>query len=114
MNAVSQSREMLVFGTIPDQLDWYIYYRVRAERAELLHKCVTEMQQRLQQEHGISSALKRRPQLRDGLHTWMEVYTSAPRDFDMILAAEVEKAALAELIDGERHIEHFWDISSCA
>lgn len=113
MNVVSQNDEAPLFGCMPN-LDWYIYYHVRADHAALLQTRVTAMQRHLLQHHGIAGALKRRPQLRDGLHTWMEVYTSAPNNFDTILASEVESAALSELIDGERHVEHFWDLSSCA
>jgi hypothetical protein len=72
------------------------------------------MQARLLQQVGVKGALKRRPQVREGLHTWMEVYIAAPSNFDEILASEVMTAQLSELIEGDRHVEHFWDVTSCA
>lgn len=95
-------------------VDWYIYYRVRAEHAAKLHMRVADMQARLSREFGIAGALKRRPQAQDGRHTWMEIYTAVPHDFDVILASAVAAASLSELIEGERHAEHFWDVTSCA
>jgi hypothetical protein len=97
-----------------DKVDWYIYYRARAEQDALLHERVSAMQARILHQFGVSGALKRRPQMRDGLHTWMEVYIAAPSNFDEILKLEVLTAKLLELIEGERHVEHFWDVSSCA
>jgi hypothetical protein len=95
-------------------IDWYIYYRVRAELAANLQMRVAAMQTRLLTEFGIAGALKRRPQAQDGRHTWMEIYTAVPHHFDAILASAVSAAGLSELIDGERHAEHFWDVTSCA
>jgi hypothetical protein len=103
-----------VLDKAPDKVDWYIYYRVRAEQAPLLHARVSAMQRRLLQQAGVRAMLKQGPQLRDGFHTWMEVYVAAPSDFGAILAREVLNAELSEIIDGERHVEHFWDVTSCA
>jgi hypothetical protein len=113
-SAQSGEQQILDIATAPATVDWYIYYHVRAEHETTLHARVSAMQSRLQQTCGVTGALKRRPQLRDGLHTWMEVYIAAPIDFDTLLAAEVLAAKLPELIDGERHVEHFWDVTSCA
>jgi hypothetical protein len=44
----------------------------------------------------------------------MEVYAGTPDGFEAVLAAAVRDAGLAELIDGERHIEFFMDIHPCA
>ncbi len=93
--------------------DWYIYYRVRIEHADLLQQRVSAMQARLHQQAGITCALKKRPQARDGHHTWMEVYQAAPEDFEAMLARELQVAGVEELIDGERHTEHFLDVTSC-
>lgn len=97
-----------------ETVDWYVYYRVRAERAALLQVRVGAMQNSLRQKHGITCALKQQPQLRDGMHTWMEVYLSAPAAFEAILASEARHVALTELIEGERHVEYFRDLTSCA
>jgi hypothetical protein len=113
-SAQSGEQQIIDIVTAPNTVDWYIYYQVRAEHETTLHERVSTMQRRLLQTCGVIGSLKRRPQLRDGLHTWMEVYIAAPIDFDTLLAAEVSAAKLSELIDGERHVEHFWDVTSCA
>jgi hypothetical protein len=107
-------QHMIDAANAPGKMDWYIYYRVRAEHDVLLHERVSAMQARLLQQAGITGALKRRPQIREGMHTWMEVYIAAPSNFDTILATEVANANLSVLIEGERHVEHFWDVTSCA
>jgi hypothetical protein len=114
MSAAIPSGEASVLQAIPDRTDYYVYYRVRAENAEQLLQSVCEMQKHILQYHGIIGSLKRRPQLRDGMHTWMEVYSAAPNDFDALLIAESQRAGLEKWIDGERHVEHFWDLNSCA
>ena len=101
-------------GKTPEKADWYVYYRVRVEHDAVLQARVAAMQNRLLQQCGVTGALKRRPQQRDGLHTWMEVYLAAPADFDAMLTAAVQSAGLSNFIDGDRHVEHFWDVTSCA
>ncbi len=94
--------------------DWYIYYRVRTEHAGLLQERAGAMQSRLRQSMGIRCSLKKR-HLEDGLQdTWMEVYLAAPGNFEELLAQEVLAANLEELIIGERHPEHFMDVTTCA
>lgn len=114
MSNATTSGMASILQAIPDRTDYYVYYRVRVENAAQLLQNVCAMQKRLLQYHGIVGSLKRRPQLRDGMHTWMEVYPGAPNDFDAVLAAEVLQAGLTNWIDGERHVEHFWDLNSCA
>lgn len=92
--------------------DWYIYYRVRTERAPLLKQRVAAMQQHLQQRSGVVCSLKKRPQAKDGLETWMEVYLAVPDDFDHVLARELHAAEVAPLIEGDRHTEYFVDIQT--
>lgn len=92
--------------------DIYVYYRVRSELADLMLPHVRAMQQGLASAHGIVTALKRRPEEKDGMQTWMEVYASVPDDF----MTELEQAAIdAHLpITGGRHIEVFMDLLACA
>ena len=94
--------------------DLYVYYRVRVEHAPLLQTRVLAMQTSLAVEYGIGTALKRRPDEKDGLHTWMEVYLAAPSGFDAALERAAAQAGLADLIDGQRHTEYFMDCSTCA
>lgn len=74
----------------------------------------SQMQQFLSKQYGIDTALKRRPQEKDGSHTWMEIYNSVPDGFDAILSQAVAAFELSRLIDGERHTEYFLDVSTCA
>jgi hypothetical protein len=95
-------------------MDMYIYYRVRSDRARDLHGLVRALQADLSQRHGIAAELKRRPDEKNGFHTWMEVYLGTPSGFDAILEQAVAETELAMLIDGERHVEYFLDAASCA
>lgn len=94
--------------------DWYVYYKVRTEHGAQLTERVARMQRRLREQAGVACALKRRPQSKDGLDTWMEVYAATPQDFEQTLARELLTAQVQELIDGERRVEHFLDVISCA
>lgn len=95
-------------------MDLYVYYRVDCVRAQELRERVTAMQAELAQRCGVSAALKRRPEAKDGRHTWMETYLNIPDGFDAILSQAVMQSSLASLIDGERHTEYFLDITTCA
>lgn len=88
-------------------MDYYIYYRVRAAQAQTLRDKVVPMQAALQRQHRVGTALKRRPDNRDGIQTWMEVYLAVPDGFDAALADAMAAAEITQMIDGERHIERF-------
>lgn len=94
--------------------DLYIYYKVREADTGALLPRVAAMQQALAAAHGIVPQLKQRPQSKEGLLTWMEVYPSAPAGFEAALAAAVADAGIAGLIAGPRHTEEFMDIQPCA
>ena len=53
----------------------------------------------------------RRPEIKDGLQTWMEVYVDVPDTFEARLAEAVRSAELNTMIEGERHTERFVAIS---
>ena len=95
-------------------MDLYIYYRVCSGSAGELRTRASAMQNRLAREYGIVAALKRRPEEKDGLQTWMEIYQAVPDGFAMLLERAVAQAGLAALIDGQRHTECFVDVSACA
>lgn len=95
-------------------MDLYIYYRIRRENSPALRERVARMQDGLRAETGVAAALKRRPEEKDGLQTWMEVYLAIPDGFERVLDAAVDREVLATLIDGPRHTEHFVDIPACA
>jgi hypothetical protein len=94
--------------------DLFIYYQVRDADAAALSLRVRAMQARLCAERHVAGQLKRRPQARDGLQTWMEIYPATTDDFDAALSAAAHDAALSELISGERHTEIFTDVDTCA
>lgn len=92
----------------------YIYYRVRTGLDEAFLEKVHAMQRSVFREYAIVGSLKRRPEEQDGRHTWMEIYSGVPDGFEAILERAVAQAGLSALIDGDRHIEHFMDYSTCA
>jgi hypothetical protein len=94
--------------------DLYIYYQVRDEHAAALSLRVRAMQGRLAAERGVAGQLKRRPEAKDGLQTWMEIYPATTDGFDAALSTAVQEAALSELIAGNRHTEIFTDLHTCA
>lgn len=94
--------------------DLYIYYKVREADTGALLPRVAAMQQALAAAHGIAPQLKQRPQAKEGLLTWMEVYPAAPAGFSDALEAAVAGAGITALIAGPRHTEEFTDIQPCA
>jgi len=91
-------------------MDLYIYYKVRDADAASLQGAVRAMQTGLMSVHRVPGQLKRRPDSKDGMQTWMEVYPAVPAGFTEALDAAVEQAGLAALISGPRHIEVFKDV----
>jgi hypothetical protein len=94
--------------------DLFIYYRVPVAHAATMQKRVTVMQAALQQRWPVTTALKRRPELKEGCETWMEIYGQTPQDFPAALEHAVRDAGLLALTVGERHVETFFDIPTCA
>lgn len=89
--------------------DLYIYYQVRDADAAALAPRVRAMQQRLG-----AGSVKRRPEAKDGLQTWMEIYPASGAGFEQALADAVRDAGVAGLIAGPRHTEVFTDLELCA
>ena len=95
-------------------MDLYIYYKVKDADAASLQAAVVAMQAALMQHHGVAGELKRRPEARDGVQTWMEVYPSTPEGFAALLDRAVHQAGVLEWTAGLRHTEVFMDIAPCA
>jgi len=95
-------------------MDLYVYYRADCVHAQAVAERARAMQSVLSQRYGVAAALKRRPEAKDGRHTWMETYLNIPGNFDAILAQAVLESELDSLIDGERHTEYFLDATTCA
>lgn len=94
--------------------DLFIYYHVPVAHAAKMQKKIHTLQATLREQWPVSTALKRRPELKDGCETWMEIYTQVPEDFPTALEAAVYQAQVLALTEGQRHIETFVDISACA
>ena len=88
----------------------YVYYKAAAADAAQLQEKVGRMQAQL----GVPASLCRRPEEKDGQHTWMEVYPAAASGFEEHLESAVQQAGLANIIRGDRHAEHFVEVLSCA
>jgi hypothetical protein len=95
-------------------MDLYIYYQVKEADAASLQAAVVLMQGELASKHGVACQLKRRPEVKDGLQTWMEVYAAAPADFAAALGDAAERAGLSAWTSGARHVEVFTDLLPCA
>jgi hypothetical protein len=94
-------------------MDLYVYYKVSDEHAAALLPRVQAMQAALTVRHRVAGQLKRRPQAKDGLQTWMEVYPAVAGDFEAALGEAAREADLAALA-GPRHTEVFMDLMTCA
>ena len=92
--------------------DLYIYYKVPAHQAASLWPRVQALQAELAVRHGIHAQLRRRPEARDGLQTWMEIYPDAPDGIEALIDGAF--AASSIVIDSPRHTEVFTDDSPCA
>jgi hypothetical protein len=93
-------------------VDLYVYYKVRLEDAAELAPRVRAMQT------GLTGArtgpggplLQRRPEARDGLQTWMEVYPGVDEAFGARAEQAFLDAGLAGFIQGPRRSEVFIDL----
>ena len=95
-------------------IDLYVYYKVRERDAAALAPRVRALQAQVAQAHGVRPQLKRRPEVRDGLQTWMEVYPGVAAGFAALLDAAAHDAGVGALIDGPRRAEIFTDLPTCA
>jgi len=102
---------------MPD-IDLYVYYKVREQDAAALEPRVRALQAALAAQHGaglqLKPQLKRRPEARDGLQTWMEVYPAVTDAFGAALDEAARAAGLDALIAGPRRTEVFMDLTPCA
>lgn len=96
---------------IPTMIDLYVYYKVLEIDADALAPRVRALQQALAARHGVAAQLKRRPEARDGLQTWMEVYPAVAADFAAALDAAAQEAGVDAFIAGPRRAEVFTDLA---
>jgi len=90
--------------------DLYVYYKVREIDAGALAPQLRALQRELAARHGVHGQLKRRPEAREGLQTWMEVYPAVDEGFAALLAEAVAQAGLESRLAGPRHAEAFIDL----
>ena len=95
-------------------MDFYVYYKLGPAAAAELASKVRSLQRQLAADHGVGTALKRRPGEQNGKQTWMEVYSGAPAGFDAVLARAVRDSGIEALAEGGRHTEIFVDLDACA
>ncbi|AKJ29534.1 DUF4936 family protein [Caldimonas brevitalea] len=87
----------------------FIYYRIASADSRAALQAAQVMQQALRDGHaGLSAELWRRPEEKDGMLTWMEIYTH-PAGVDAALEAAIADAAkaLAPWLQSPRHVEAF-------
>ncbi|MCW7540620.1 DUF4936 family protein [Aquabacterium sp. A7-Y] len=87
----------------------FIYYRIASADAALALRAAGAMQDALRARHpGLQAELWRRPQEKDGVQTWMEIYMQA-EGVGPVLEAEIAAAAeaLSPWLQGPRHTEVF-------
>lgn len=87
----------------------FIYYRVALSDTAPAHEAVQRMQGDLRERHpGLSTELWRRPEIKDGQQTWMEIYTHTD-GIDAVLEQHIVHAAgpVQSWIQGARHVEVF-------
>jgi hypothetical protein len=90
-------------------MDLYVYYKVSELQAAALAPRVRAMQAGLAAD-GVAVQLKRRPESKDGMQTWMEVYPGVSEAFADELEQAAARAGLADLIAGPRRSEVFVDL----
>ncbi len=90
----------------------YVYYKVRAPDAAALAPRVRAMQRALAADHGVAAQLKCRPEAKDGLQTWMEVYPEVAESFAGTLEQAALEAGLDALVQGPRRTEVFVDLAA--
>lgn len=95
-------------------MDAYIYYRVAALSEKAVPVAVRHLHTHLRLTgERLSCGLKRRPDVVDGFHTWMEIYENVPEGFASRLENALVNSPLQSLIDGRRHVEYFMECQPC-
>lgn len=95
-------------------MDIYLYYTVREVDAALTRTRVAALQHRLGNAYDIKPTVRRRPEQRDGLQTWMEIYPDVPTGFDSVIEQAADEEGLTELATNGRHVEVFIELPPCA
>lgn len=95
-------------------MDIYVYYTIRTDDAALARQRVDTLQQRLNAGYDIRAGLRRRPEEKDGLQTWMEIYPAVPAGFEDVIERAAAEEGVTALAQGRRHVEQFVEVAPCA
>lgn len=88
-------------------MDFFVYYKVRAENVDNLLPRVSALLSEAFQVFAVKTRLMRRPEEEGGIQTWMEIYHEVPGDFDIWLRSHCETHDVSPFTDGQRHVERF-------
>ena len=91
-------------------MDIYIYYTIKDSDCDIAKRRVAELQHGLSDRYGINAQCKRRPEVRDDLQTWMEIYLNVPVGFEQSIEQAAAEIGLSDMAQNNRHIEHFMDL----
>ena len=94
------------------RMDCYIYYKSTTSREQSVIAAASAVLGTVACS-GVTGSLQRRPDVAQGLHTWMEVYHEIPDDFIDLIAVAVATTPLTDLIEGLRHMEFFMPVALC-
>lgn len=88
----------------------YIYFRIPDARAGEARPHWHRWMETVAEATGIGGTLMRRPEVANGLQTWMECYADVPPAFEATLDGLWRQSGLQGWLDGERHMERFVDL----
>jgi Domain of unknown function (DUF4936) len=97
----------MLASAAPDLLDLFVYYRVPANQESAYLAQTRTLLAQLRQTSGIEGRLSRRPEAKEGLHTWMESFLDLPTAKEAAVSAHLADPRSASFIEGERHTERF-------
>lgn len=95
-------------------MDIYLYYTIHEADAALTGARVAALQRRLGSAYDIKAVVRRRSETRDGLQTWMEIYSDVPMGFDSVIEQAARDEGLDEVAISGRHVEIFTELPPCA
>lgn len=87
----------------------YVYFKSLVKHEEQVQSCFAKLSQSIAN-MGFSVQFQRRPETKDGLQTWMEIYSNVPDHFDQMIAAVVSESGLQAFVVGARHHEYFIEV----
>lgn len=87
-------------------MDCYVYYKAKTVNEKNVIEAFQRLHLRLESV-GLTPMLQRRPESKDEVHTWMEIYHNIPTDLCNLIDVPLRDSGLLELTIGSRHMEYF-------